>query len=154
MSALLNDLPRYRRMTVNDLDAIMAIETKVYPHPWTRGNFNDSLRAGYHCWTLEDAGEIAGYSVVLIAAGEAHLLNLSIALSWQRRGFGRDMLGFLLKRGRDFAAGKMYLEVRPSNIAGRSLYASAGFSEIATRRGYYPAHDGREDAVVMELELE
>ena len=100
---------------------------------------------------LEVAGEIVGYSVVMIAAGEAHLLNLSIAAAWQRRGFGRDMLEFVRGLARDHAAGKAYLEVRPSNIAGRCLYVSAGFSEIATRRGYYPAHDGREDAVVMEL---
>jgi len=153
MSALLNDLPRYRRMTAIDLDAIMDIENEVYPHPWTPGNFNDSLRSGYHCWVLEAAGEIIGYSVVMIAADEAHLLNLSIASSWQRRGYGREMLKFLLKVARDFDAGKMYLEVRPSNIAGRGLYVSAGFGEIATRRGYYPAHDGREDAVIMELEL-
>ena len=153
MSALLNDLPRYRRMTMHDLDAIMAIENEVYPHPWTRGNFSDSLNAGYHCSAMIVAGEITGYSVVMIAAGEAHLLNLSIAAAWQRRGFGRDMLRFLLKLARDFESGKMYLEVRPSNIAGRRLYASAGFSDIATRRGYYPAHDGREDAVVMELQL-
>ena len=140
-------------MRTDDLDAIMAIENEVYPHPWTRGNFNDSLNAGYVCSTMTVAGEIAGYSVIMIAAGEAHLLNLSIAAAWQRRGFGRDMLRFLLQLARDSAFGKMYLEVRPSNIAGRRLYASAGFSEIATRRGYYPAHDGREDAVIMELEL-
>ena len=153
MSALLNDLPRYRQMTAGDLDTIMDIENEVYPHPWTPGNFNDSLRSGYHCWILETAGEIIGYCVVMIAAGEAHLLNLSIASAWQRRGYGRGMLHYLLKRARELDAGKMYLEVRPSNIAGRRLYASAGFGEIATRRGYYPAHDGREDAVVMELAL-
>ena len=100
MSALLNDLPRYRRMTVNDLDAIMAIETEVYPHPWTRGNFNDSLRAGYHCWTLEVAGEIVGYSVVLIAAGEAHLLNLCVAPDRRRHGLGRTLLDDITRQGR------------------------------------------------------
>ena len=140
-------------MTADDLDAVMAIENDVYPHPWTRGNFSDSINAGYHCSTVDVAGEIVGYSVVMIAAGEAHLLNLSIAAAWQRRGFGRDMLKFVLTHARGHAAGKTYLEVRPSNIAGRRLYVSAGFSEIATRRGYYPAHDGREDAVVMELEF-
>ena len=151
MSALLDNMPRYRSMTADDLDAVMAIETDIYPHPWTRGNFGDSLNAGYHCSTVDVAGEIVGYSIVVIAADEAHLLNLSIAAAWQRRGFGRDMLEFVLKLARDHDAGKTYLEVRPSNIAGRRLYGSAGFSEIATRRGYYPAHDGREDAVVMEL---
>jgi [ribosomal protein S18]-alanine N-acetyltransferase len=153
MSALLDNLPLYRRMTANDLDTVVATENEIYPHPWTRGNFIDSLAAGYHCWIMELSGEIIGYSVVMIAAGEAHLLNLGIAAEWQRRGLGSEMLKFLLKLARDSLARKIYLEVRPSNVAGRSLYAGAGFSEIATRRGYYPAHDGREDAVVMELEL-
>ena len=154
MSALLNNLPRYRRMTETDIDAIMAIENVIYPHPWTRGNFNDSLRAGYHCWIMEAGGETIGYSVMMIGAGEAHVLNLSIAAQWQRQGRGREMLQFLLKLARDFSASRILLEVRPSNVAGRGLYAAAGFSEIATRRDYYPARDGREDAIVLELELE
>ena len=153
MSALLNNLPRYRRMTADDLDAIMIIENDIYPHPWTRGNFSDSLNAGYHCVIVDVAGIIVGYSVVMIAAEEAHLLNLSVAAAWQRRGFGRAMLAFVVKLAKDFGAGKTYLEVRPSNTAGRRLYASAGFSEIAMRRGYYPVREGREDAVVMELQL-
>ena len=153
MSALLDNLPRYRRMTAQDLDTVVAIEREIYPHPWTRGNFSDSLAAGYHCWLMELAGEIVGYSVVMIAADEAHLLNLSVAAAWQRRGLGREMLAFVLKLARDFFARNIHLEVRPSNLAGRRLYAGAGFSEIATRRGYYPGQRGREDAVIMELEL-
>ena len=79
MSARLESLPNYRRMIARDLDALMAIENEIYPYPWTRGNFSDSLNAGYHCWVVECEGVIVGYSVVMIAAGEAHLLNLSIA---------------------------------------------------------------------------
>ena len=153
MSALLDNLPLYRRMTADDLDAVIAIENDVYPHPWTRGNFLDSLAAGYHCRIVELAGEIVGYSVVSIGAGEAHLLNLSIAAQWQRRGLGRELLGYMIGLARDFDAHKIYLEVRPSNVAGRRLYAGAGFSEVATRRGYYPGPGVREDAVIMELEL-
>ena len=140
-------------MTATDLDAVMATENEIYPHPWTRGNFSDSLAANYHCWIMEIAGQIAGYSVVMIAAGEAHLLNLSIAGGWQRRGLGSEMLEFLLKFARGLQAQKIYLEVRPSNVAGRRLYARAGFNEIATRRDYYPAGQSREHAVVMELLL-
>ena len=154
MSALLDNLPVYRRMTAGDLDTVIEIENNAYPHPWTRRNFSDSLNAGYHCWIMELGGEIVGYSVVMIAVGEAHLLNLSIAAEWQRCGLGREMLKFLIKLVRDCLARKIYLEVRPSNIAGRGLYASAGFNEIATRRGYYPAPRDREDAVIMELDLE
>ena len=154
MSAQLELIPRYRHMTGADLDAVVAIEETIYPHPWTRGNFSDSLAAGYHCWIAECGGEMAGYTVVAIAAGEAHLLNLSVARPWQRRGIGREMLSFVLRLARESGAARILLEVRPSNSAARSLYAAAGFAEIATRRGYYPADKGREDAIVLELELE
>lgn len=153
MSAQLDLIPRYRRMTGADLDAVVAIEKTIYPHPWTRGNFSDSLAAGYHCWIAECGGEMAGYSVVVIAAGEAHLLNLSVAGPWQRRGIGREVLNFVLQLARESGAARILLEVRPSNGAARSLYAAAGFAEIATRRGYYPADRSREDAIVLELAL-
>lgn len=153
MSAQLDLLPRYRRMTAADLDVVVAVEEAIYPHPWTRGNFSDSLAAGYHCWIVECGREIAGYSVVMIAAGEAHLLNLSVAGPWQRRGVGRELLGFVLKLAREQGAGRVLLEVRPSNGAARSLYASAGFTEIITRRAYYPAGAAREDAIVLERAL-
>jgi [ribosomal protein S18]-alanine N-acetyltransferase len=153
MSALLQASPRYRPMVAADLDAVMAIESVVYSHPWTRGNFSDSLISGYPCWVLEIAGAIAGYAVVSIAAGEAHLLNLSVAAAWQRRGYGREMLEFLVKFARDCGAVRMFLEVRPSNAAGLPLYSAAGFVEIGRRRGYYPDGGRPEDAIVMALDL-
>lgn len=154
MSAQLDLVPRYRHMTAADLDAVLAIEEAVYPHPWTRGNFIDSLAAGYHCWIAECGGEIAGYCVVAIAAGEAHLLNMSVAAPWQRRGIGREVLGFVLRLARETGAVRILLEVRPSNEAARSLYAAAGFTAIAKRRDYYPSDAGREDAIVLELALQ
>jgi ribosomal-protein-alanine N-acetyltransferase len=154
MSAQLDTLPRYRRMAAADVDAVAAIEQAAYPHPWTRGNFSDSLEAGYHGWVLESGGEIAGYTIVMIAAGEAHLLNLTIGTPWQRRGLGRELLAFVLKLARDYGAKTVLLEVRPSNSAARALYASAGFSEIAVRRDYYPDGAVREDAILLELPLE
>jgi len=153
MSALIDNLPRYRRMQAGDLERVVAIENAAYPYPWTPGNFRDSLDFGYHCWIMELGGEIVGYCVVMIAVNEAHLLNLTIVAPWQRRGLGRELLQFVMRLARDFLAHRIFLEVRPSNVAGRRLYAGAGFSEIATRRGYYPAHDGREDAVILELAL-
>ncbi|MFN7086324.1 MAG: ribosomal protein S18-alanine N-acetyltransferase [Burkholderiales bacterium] len=154
MSARLDVLPRYRRMTARDLDAVTEIENAIYPYPWTRGNFSDSLAAGYHCWIVEDGGAIIGYCVVMIAAGEAHLLNLSIAPGWQRRGLGSALLQFVIDLARNHMAEKIYLEVRPSNRAARALYGRAGFAEIGLRRAYYPAAAGREDALVMELALD
>jgi [ribosomal protein S18]-alanine N-acetyltransferase len=154
MSAQLDLMPRYRHMTAADLDAVVAIEEAIYPHPWTRNNFSDSLAAGYQCWIVECGGEIAGYSVVMIAPEEAHLLNLSIAAPWQRRGIGREVLGFVLRLARECGARQVLLEVRPSNEAARTLYVAAGFSEIARRRDYYPAGAGREDAIVLGLNLD
>ena len=141
-------------MVASDLDAIAAIEQAEYTHPWTRGNFSDSLEAGYHCWVVERGGVLAGYTVVMVAAGEAHLLNLTVAAPWQRKGLGRALLAFMLKLARDYGGQKIFLEVRASNAGARSLYASAGFTEVTVRRDYYPAGPGREDAVVLGLMLE
>jgi ribosomal-protein-alanine N-acetyltransferase len=154
MSARLDIAPGYRRMTALDLDVVMAIEQAIYPHPWTRGNFSDSLAAGYDCWVVECGGMMTGYSVVMIAAGEAHLLNLSVAAQWQQRGLGSELLRFIVGHARDCAVARIFLEVRPSNVAALALYARAGFSRIGVRRGYYPARGGSEDAIVMELVLD
>ena len=153
MSAQLDTAPLYRRMTTADLDAVMAIESKVYTHPWTRRNFADSLSAGHHCWIAELRGTMVGYSVASAAADEAHLLNLSIAALWQARGLGADFLAFMLKLVKDYGAARVVLEVRPSNAAALALSRRAGFGEIGVRRGYYPATAGREDAIVLERAL-
>ncbi|MBX3665985.1 MAG: ribosomal protein S18-alanine N-acetyltransferase [Burkholderiales bacterium] len=153
MSARPETVRRFRPMTVADLEWIDAIERSVYTHPWTRGNFADSIEAGYQCWILEHCGSIAGYCVVMIAAGEAHLLNLSVASALQRRGLGGELLGFVTGLAREHGAATVYLEVRASNIAGRALYARHGFAEIGMRRDYYPHAAGREDAVTMERRL-
>ena len=153
MSALLNLLPSYRCMSAADLDAVMAIENGIYTHPWTRGNFRDSLDAHYYCRVFElDAG-LTGYSVVSIAAGEAHLLNLSVAAEWQGHGYGRGLLAYMIGIAQEYGALKMFLEVRASNAGAHRLYARAGFCEIGLRRGYYPDQAKPEDAVVMELDL-
>ncbi len=138
-----------RPMRPGDLDAVVGIEGGIYSHPWTMGNFRDSLHAGYSCWVLEEACSVIAYSVMMVGVGEAHLLNLSVAPAWQRRGYGRGMLQHLLARACEWGAREMLLEVRPSNVAARALYETMGFREVATRRGYYPSQDGREDALLM-----
>ena len=140
-------------MENRDLDLVAEIEESVHVHPWTRGNFADSLEAGYHCWVAERERRVVGNGVVLIAADEAHLLNLSVASGWQRLGIGTELTHFFVKLARDYGAEKIFLEVRPSNVAARGLYARSGFAEIGRRRDYYPTADGREDAVIMELVL-
>jgi [ribosomal protein S18]-alanine N-acetyltransferase len=147
------DLPSLAPMREQDLDEVMAIESAIYTHPWTRGNFADSLRAGYECRVLRLGEELLGYFVLMIAAGEAHLLNLSIAAAHQRSGHGSGLLGEAMGLARSQGARSLFLEVRPSNSAAQALYTRFGFRKIAVRRGYYPAHAGREDALVLNLPL-
>ncbi len=153
MSAQIDSVTTYRRMAEADLEDVVRIEEAVHRHPWTRGNFVDSLSAGYHCWVAARCRRLVGYGVFTVAAGEAHLLNLSVAAECQRQGLGAEFTRFFVKLARDYGADKVYLEVRPSNAAARALYACHGFAEIGVRRDYYPAGDGREDAVVMAREL-
>jgi ribosomal-protein-alanine N-acetyltransferase len=117
------------------------------------GNFADSLKAGYSMWVREADGDIIGYYVMTAAGGEAHLLNLTIAPSWRRHGLGRDLLEHCVVRAADHKADDLFLEVRTSNAAAIALYRSSGFVDLAVRRGYYPARDGREDALIMRKAL-
>jgi ribosomal-protein-alanine N-acetyltransferase len=136
-----------------DLDGVMAIEKAIYSHPWTRGNFVDSLNAGYECRCLRLGAELLGYFVLMVAAQEAHLLNLSIDSGNQRRGLGSGLLRDAADLARRLGARNVFLEVRPSNRGAQALYTRFGFRKIGTRRGYYPAHAGREDALVLTLPL-
>lgn len=158
MSAQLKYHLSLRPMQLADLDAIMQIEPTIYSHPWTRGNFSDSLNSGYSAWILEDAGEVIGYALMMMVMDEAHLLNLSVAKTHQKQGLGRYLLEHMLKIAKVHKAAHMFLEVRPSNISAIALYENMGFCEMAVRRGYYPADPkisktGREDAVLMGLAL-
>ena len=153
MSALPDNSAVLRTMRVEDLDAVCAIERRIYAFPWTHRNFADSIESGYLCTVMEQAGAVIGYGVLAVAAGESHLLNLSIAAQWQRRGLGRVLLLRLIDMAREHSARIMLLEVRPSNAAARALYASAGFEHISMRRGYYPDVHGREDALVLAFKL-
>lgn len=153
MSAVPKQVPQLAPMRETDLAQVVAIERTVYSHPWTRGNFADALRAGYYCRTLRLQGELIGYFVLMVAADEAHLLNLSIAAPHQRRGHGAALLREATAIARAGAAQSMFLEVRPSNLAAIALYLRHGFTRIAVRRGYYPARHGREDALVYSVAL-
>jgi len=154
MSAVLKPGPVLAAMRDEDLADVMAIESVIYSHPWTRGNFADSLVAGYECRTWRLADELLGYFVLMVAAGEAHLLNLSIAPGWQRKGHGSALLREAIGIARARRARGIFLEVRPSNAGAQSLYTRFGFRRIAVRRGYYPARSGREDALVLTLPLQ
>lgn len=153
MSAVFEVRHRLRPMQEADLPRIHRIELASYDYPWTPGNFADSLHAGYSMWVREADGEIIGYYVLMAAAGEAHLLNLTIAPAWRRHGLGRDLLEHCLARACDHRAETIFLEVRVSNAAAIGLYHSSGFVDLAVRRAYYPARVGREDALIMKREL-
>jgi ribosomal-protein-alanine N-acetyltransferase len=137
-----------------DVDAVMALETHIYPFPWTRGNFIDSLAAGYTAQLLRRASdqELLGYCVAMSGADEMHLLNITIAPAHQRHGHGRFLLDDLVARCRAGIASRLWLEVRESNAGARAAYLRLGFREEGLRAAYYPAaHGRREDAVVMSL---
>jgi len=153
MNAAVAPLPRLRVLHARDLDALMRIENAAYEFPWTEAIFRDCLAAGYECWVLEEAGALLGYGVLSAAAGEAHVLNVCVAVEYQGRGLGRLLVRRLLDLARWHRATQVFLEVRPSNPNAIALYHSEGFNEIGRRTNYYPAKKGREDAIVMGLEL-
>lgn len=142
-----------RPMTAGDLDAVLEIELRAYPFPWTRGIFVDCLRAGHPSWVLHETGCIIGYGVLSVAADEAHVLNLCIDPPLQGRGHGRHLLRALVHVARGRNAQRLFLEVRPSNPGALALYQDEGFNEIGRRPRYYPSAVGREDALVMAMEL-
>lgn len=145
----------YAPMVVGDIDDVFALETSVYPHPWTRGNFVDSLSSGYNCWVLRDAaGQLVGYFLLMAIVDEAHLLNVAVAKERQREGLGRYLLDKIAACARGLTMESILLEVRPSNLRALQIYETYGFCEIGRRRAYYPAHNGqREDAIVMRFSL-
>lgn len=143
----------YRAMTEADLDAVAAAEPRIHPFPWTRGNFADSLRAGHGAWLALEDGRMIGYAIMMQVVDEAHLLNISVEPELQRAGRGSALLLDLFELARKQGAARMLLEVRPGNVSGRALYRRHGFVEVGRRRDYYPAHEGREDAIVMARDL-
>lgn len=143
----------YFPMTDVDLDAVSEVEARIHPFPWTRGNFVDSLAAGYGAWLAKENGRMIGYAVMMQTLDEAHLLNISVLPELQRCGRGSALLVHLFSLARKQGATRMLLEVRPDNVSGQGLYKHHGFIEIGRRRGYYPGHEGREDAIVMARDI-
>lgn len=146
---------RLRPMAAADLDAVIEIEHAAYGFPWTRGNFIDSLAAGHRGELLVQAdGSVIGYCLAMRGVDEMHLLNLTVAPRHQRQGHACRLLDALERHCRALGIGRIWLEVRTSNAGARRLYLRRGFVETGLRRGYYPAGAaGREDALVMQLEL-
>jgi ribosomal-protein-alanine N-acetyltransferase len=142
-----------RAMTEDDLDAVSGVEVGAYLYPWSQSIFRDCLRVGYSCRVVEEAGRVRGYSIMSVAVGEAHLLNLCVDVDARERGFGRRLLGNVVQEAALLRARRLFLEVRPTNRPARALYQSLGFKPIGRRKDYYKAPHGREDALVLALDL-
>jgi len=142
-----------RPMMEIDLPEVAVIEQTSYVFPWSENIFRDCLRVGYTCRALDLAGQIIGYGVMSLGAGEAHILNVCVRDQFRNVGFGRRLLEHLLERASAAGVAEAFLEVRPSNLSAIRLYQHMGFEQIGIRRGYYQAPDGREDAIVLKREL-
>jgi ribosomal-protein-alanine N-acetyltransferase len=153
MTVRTEDSPRFSPMRDPEIAQVCAIENGAYEFPWTEGNFRDSLSAGYSAWVCHVDDEIVGYAVLMIAIGEAHLLNLTIARLWQGRGLGVALLRFLIGLARERHCERILLEVRQSNTLACHLYQANDFVQIGVRKAYYPATLGREDAIVFERRI-
>ena len=156
MNAVLQQHWVLRAMTLADLDAVLAVETASYSHAWTRGNFIDSLAAGYLTQVLTSAQSgLVGYYVAMPGVDELHLLNVTVAPPWQGQGLGGCLLDSVQAAALAQGAATLWLEVRRGNLRAQALYRRRGFVEVGLRRGYYPAGGAqREDAVVMNLVLQ
>jgi len=146
---------RFGPLGLDDLDTLVTIEASAYPFPWSRGNFADSLNAGYLARKRVDAaGQWLGYFIAMPGVQEVHLLNLTVTPAHQGRGHARAMLDELAREASALGAQRLWLEVRTSNLRAQALYRRYGFRDVGLRRGYYPAGAlARENAIVMSFAL-
>lgn len=154
MSAVLRSIEaRLEPMLEEGLDSVVRVEREAYGHPWTLGNFTDSLRSGYRAQLLCGGTELIGYHVAMKGVDEVHLLNITVAPAHQRQGWGRVMLDALTIWCRAEGVQWLWLEVRTGNGRALHIYEQYGFRKVGERKNYYPADNGREDAIVMSLQL-
>jgi ribosomal-protein-alanine N-acetyltransferase len=148
--------PEWRPLGEGDLAYVAALEAQIHAAPWTPGNFRDALAAGYCASVGEREGRIVAYGVLMLAPGEAQILNLSVVPDARREGLGRALLKRFIDDARRLGAEQIFLEVRVSNIAAIALYEAEGFAAVARRDVYYPGiktDAPREDALVMRRPL-
>jgi len=146
----------WRPLAGDDLAYVAALEAQIHAAPWTLGNFRDALAAGYSTRVAEREGRIVAYGVLMLAPGEAQILNISVVPDARRQGLGQTLLQQFLTDARQVGAEQCFLEVRVSNIPAIMLYEGAGFAPIARRNNYYPPVSPdlpREDALVMRRAL-
>lgn len=154
MSAVFKSMEAgFEPMSESRLDEVIAIERRAYSHPWTRGNFADSLRSGYQAQMLCLGDVVIGYFVAMQGVDEVHLLNITVDPMYQGQGWGRVLLDALALWARSQRAQWLWLEVRTSNTRAQQVYLRYGYRRVGERKHYYPADGGREDAIVMSYKL-
>lgn len=153
MSAVIDSNQGFFPMRLSDVDEVMEIELTLYDFPWTKSILSDCIQVGYSCWVYKQNYEIQAYCVLSSGAGEAHILTLCVKKEYQGQGLGKMLLQHLIDLAVDNKSEVLLLEVRPSNASAVHLYHKFGFNEVGTRKDYYPAKEGREDAIIMALDL-
>ena len=151
-------------MQTADLDEVLKIESVSHIHPWTKGNFFDSLAAGHWAYCIRpqldqvakgsylDPAVLWAYCVLFPAVDELHLLNITVSPHLRKLGLGQRMMAAIEGVAAQQKMPRIILEVRPTNSAAVSLYQRLGYEQIGVRKNYYPANPetgSREDALVM-----
>jgi len=136
-----------------DLAEVVKIENRCHLTPWTNKNFIDSYDAKNLFKVLKNENDIIGYYIALFTLEECELLNITITLELQKKGFGELMLKDLFSECRKVNIVNIFLEVRRSNFLAIRLYKKIGFNEIGVRNNYYQNKDGKEDAILMGMAL-
>ncbi len=139
----------WRPLAAGDVAYVAALEAHIHAAPWTAGNFRDALAAGYSTRVGVREGRIVAYGVLMLAPGEAQLLNLSVVHDARREGIGAALLDQFVADALRLGAEQIFLEVRVSNLPAIALYERAGFLPVGRRNGYYPGGEVKEDALVM-----
>ncbi len=138
-----------RRMTLSDLDAVVAIEEATFPTPWSKDSFRQELERNVAARYLvaEKDGAVIGYAGAWVILDESHITNIAIAESQRGNGYGRLLTEALMQYLSNLGAAYATLEVRRSNIRAQNLYKSVGFIQLGVRKRYY--EDNQEDAFIM-----
>ncbi|MBL7003613.1 MAG: ribosomal protein S18-alanine N-acetyltransferase [Gammaproteobacteria bacterium] len=144
---------KFRSIVLDDIAKIMEIEPSIYSYPWTEGIFKDCIKAGYLGFIAEQKNKIVAYGVISVGAGESHILNISVPKEQQKKGYGKQLLHHMICQAKINKADMALLEVRESNRNAIALYESQGFNEIGVRKAYYPAPNGKEDAIMFAKHL-
>jgi ribosomal-protein-alanine N-acetyltransferase len=134
-----------RRLTLGDLETVVAMEAASQPAPWSEGVFRDELAAENRIYLAAEEDDVVGFGGVMLVGDEAHVTNLLVDPTWRRRGIGMDLMRELIDAAVSEGARHITLEVRSENDAARRLYARLGLAPVGVRKGYY----GDDDALIL-----